>query len=269
MHLLIYAGPAPSRRLVLQYSAQLVQRVATAVTLVTGGGDPNRPLLEEAAAAFDLPAGVALEHAVCPGDAAEAIQSVAHRRAIDLVVLGRLNGLLGRFLPGVPRSSAIVRRVEPSVLRVQKLARPIRRILLVSSGDYHIYHTIHVLAQIARPLKAEVALLHVISQEALVSDDLPRRSISLAQFLAAASPVARTLQEASESLRARGVPTTLKLRAGLIFDEILAELHTGDYGLLVIGNQNQKDALDRILLEDVAGELLSLSPLPVLVAKRS
>ncbi len=48
MKVLIYAGPAPSRDLVLQFSTQIVQRVATAVTLVTGGGAARRPLLEQA-----------------------------------------------------------------------------------------------------------------------------------------------------------------------------------------------------------------------------
>jgi hypothetical protein len=48
MKVLIYAGPAPSRDLVLQFSTQIVQRAATAVTLVSGGGAARRPLLEQA-----------------------------------------------------------------------------------------------------------------------------------------------------------------------------------------------------------------------------
>ena len=34
----VLLGPAPSRETVLQFSAQIVQRCATALTLVTGGG---------------------------------------------------------------------------------------------------------------------------------------------------------------------------------------------------------------------------------------
>jgi nucleotide-binding universal stress UspA family protein len=52
-----------------------------------------------------------------------------------------------------------------------------------------------------------------------------------------------------------------------VIDEILSELRVGSYDLLVIGAHRVASALDRILLEDITGDLLDISPLPVLVVK--
>jgi nucleotide-binding universal stress UspA family protein len=49
--------------------------------------------------------------------------------------------------------------------------------------------------------------------------------------------------------------------------EILAELQAGEYDLLAIGAHRVASALDRLLLEDISGDLLDLSPLSTLVVK--
>ena len=50
-------------------------------------------------------------------------------------------------------------------------------------------------------------------------------------------------------------------------EELLEELDTGQYDLLAIGAQRVESPLSRILYEDIAADLLELSPIPVLVAK--
>ena len=47
------------------------------------------------------------------------------------------------------------------------------------------------------------------------------------------------------------------------------ELREGSYDMLAIGAHRVTSALDRILLEDITGDLLDNSPLPVLVVKQS
>jgi nucleotide-binding universal stress UspA family protein len=266
MRILLYAGPAPSRELVLHFSGQIIQSCATSLTLVTGGGAERRPLLEDAAARLHVPAHVPVTLSARPGNSQAAILAAARAQPYDLVVLGRLHQPLGRLLPGA-HSKAIAQRLEPSVLRVHGPARPIRRILLSSGGDYHTFADVDVAARIAGPLHASVTLLHVVSQQSLLFEGFPVRHRSVDTWLSDNSPEAQTLRQAAARLRERGVTCELKGRVGPVLDEILAELRIGSYDLLVIGAHRVASALDRILLEDITDDLLDISPLPVLVVK--
>ncbi len=187
MKVLIYAGPAPSRELVLQFSAQIVQKAASELTLVTGGGPARQSLLQHAIERLQVPEGVPVTQLAVNGDAQAAILGAAHEQEYDLVIFGRLNQPLARLLPG-PHSKAIAQRLEPSVLRVHGPARPIRRILLASGGDFHTFGDAAVTAKLARPLGAAVTLLHVLSQQSLVFEGFPGRSITVEDFLAGDSP---------------------------------------------------------------------------------
>jgi nucleotide-binding universal stress UspA family protein len=266
MKVLIYAGPAPSRELVLQFSVQIVQKVATALTLVTGGGSERQPLLQQAVERLQVPEGVPVTLLTLNGDAQATILGAARDQPYDLVIFGRLNQPLARLLPG-PHSKAIAQRLEPSVLRIHGPARTLKRILLASGGDYHTFDDVAVTARLAGPLGASVTLLHVLSQQSLVFESFPSRSITVEDFLAGDTPEADTLRRAEAILRERGVPTQRKGRVGPVIEEIMAELRVGGYDLLVIGAHQVASALDRILLEDITGDLLDISPLPVLVVK--
>jgi nucleotide-binding universal stress UspA family protein len=266
MRVLLYAGPAPSRDAVLQFAAPIVQKCATELTLVTGGGSERRPLLEDAAARLHAPEQLPVSLSALPGNSQTAILAAARARPYDLVILGRLHQPLGRLLPGA-HSKAIAQRLEPSVLRVHGPARPIRRILLASGGDYHTFEDVSMAARIAQPLGAAVTILHVISQQSLVFEGFPVRRGSVESFLADDSSEANTLRAAAAMLKERGVAAEVKGRVGPVLDEILAELRVGSYDLLVIGAHRVASALDRILLEDITDDLLDVSSLPVLVVK--
>lgn len=266
MRILLYAGPAPSREAVLQFSTQIVQRCATSLTLVAGGGAERRALLEDAVARLGVPDSVPVKLSPLPGNSQTAILAAARAEAYDMVILGRLHQPLGRLLPGT-RSKAIAQRLEPSVLRVHGPPRPIRRILLASGGDFHTFADADVAAQIAGPLGAHVTLLHVVSQQSLLFEGFPGRGRGAEMPLSDESPEAKTLREAVARLRERHVACDLKGRVGPVLDEILAELRVGSYDLLVIGAHRVASALDRILLEDITDDLLDVSPLPVLVVK--
>lgn len=266
MRILIYVGAAPSREQVLHYSAQIVRHVATSLTLVTGGGPDRQSLLDQAAAQLDPPEGLPITLRALPNGAQTAIIAAAREQPYDMVIVGRLHQPLGRLLPGA-HSKAIAQRLEPSVLRVHGPVRPIQRILLASGGDYHTFDDISVAVRIAKPLGATVTILHVLSQQSMLFEGFPPRSITVEEFLAGNTPEASTLRDAAAMLNDRGVPAQLRGRVGPVLNEILAELRVGNYDLLVIGAHRVASVLDRILLEDITGDLLDISPLPVLVVK--
>lgn len=265
MRILIYVGSAPSRELVLQMSQPLAQRTANAITLVACGHD-RVALLDDALRRLALPSGVAVALRPLDGTAQGAILEAAGEQTYDLVVFGRLQQPSGRLLPGA-HSKAIAQRLEPSVLRVHGSARPLKRILVASGGDHHTFADTAMAEKLATPFGASVTLLHVISQQSLLFEGFSQRQTTADTLLAVDSREARTIRAAAAQLTAQGVHTQIKGRVGLVLDEIMAELRIGGYDLLVIGAHRVASALDRILLEDITGDLLDVSPLPVLVVK--
>lgn len=258
MRFLVYVGPAPSRVAVLDWCRHHVAGLASAITLVSGG--TRLDLVREAAAQLDLP-GVTLEQLALPGNAQQAILAAARRQSYDLVVLGRLNRTLTRLLPR-PRSKTIAQRLEPSVLRVQGDLQPVRRILLASGGDRTTLTNADLVARLARPLDASVTLLHVRSQVSLVFEPPGHEPATTP------APELEVLHAAQTRLIEAGIPTDTRVRSGPVLAEVLEELR-GDYDLLVIGAHRIGSALDRILLEDVTGDLLDVSPISTLVVKPS
>ncbi|MFQ3631123.1 universal stress protein [Roseiflexus sp.] len=267
MHLLIYAGPGPWRDEALATAAQFAGQVATSVTLVTGGGIRNATLLDDAVARLGLPRDVAVQRRVVEGTPQDAILTIAGEAVYDLVIFGRFQRPLERLLP-LRRSDALTRRLRTAVLRVSGPARPIRRILLASGGDQHTFATAGYAAQLATPLGASITLLHVVSQQPVVFEALASPASDEATFLDSGTPEAVTLRQVAADLRERAIAVTTRIRFGLVLDEILAELHEGDYDILAVGTHHAAGPLDRMLLEDLTGDLLDRCPRTVLVARR-
>ncbi|MGC9041946.1 MAG: universal stress protein [Roseiflexus sp.] len=267
MNLLIYAGPGPWRDEALATAAQFAGQIASSVTLVTGGGMRNVELLDDAVARLHLPPDVAVKRRVVEGSPQEAILMVADESVYDLVIFGRFQRPLERLLP-LRRSDALTRQLRTAVLRVSGPMRPIRCILLASGGDQHTFATARYVALLATPLQASVTLLHVVSQQPVVFEPLAPLASDEAAFLSGDTPEAATLRQAAAWLRERGVTVATRVRFGLVLDEILAELHEGDYDILALGTHHAAGPLDRVLLEDLTGDLLDRCPRTVLVARR-
>jgi nucleotide-binding universal stress UspA family protein len=68
-------------------------------------------------------------------------------------------------------------------------------------------------------------------------------------------------------LAAHKVEAEIKIRIGLVVEEIVDELATGGYDLLVVGAHRSNGLVERLLLEDVTADIVPQSPVPVLVVK--
>jgi nucleotide-binding universal stress UspA family protein len=268
MNILLYAGSAPWRDVVLRFSTPLIAQVAHSLTLVCSDEAGAQQLLDDAAARLAIPAHIPWKTRIVAGDSQTAILTAAHEQPYDLAILGRLNRPLGRLLPG-PRSKIITQRLMPSALRVHGVVRPVQRILLASGGDEHTLTNVQVVARLAAPLGASVTVMHVLSQQSICFELIPDAEIAQHEFPHSDRTEATILHTAVDMLRERGVTARMQVRIGPVIDETLAELADGSYDLLVVGAHEPGDALDRLLLEDLTSALLDSSPLPVLVVKNT
>lgn len=263
MRMILYAGPAVARDATIDYAGPIIRRAASAVTLLTGGGQANLPLLEEALQRLELPDDLPRNLRSYSGDALDALSRESARHGGDLAIVGRLQPALKRLIYG-PRSKQIAQRLSLAVLRVQGRVGPIHRILLASGGDPGTIENARQVGRLAAALGASVTILHVLSQQPLVFTGLGGAQPEVAELVRQV-PEAEVLQEASELIGGLGVATALVGRSGPVVDAVVEEAR--DHDLLAIGAHRAGRGLDRILLEDLAGDILDLSPIPVLVGR--
>jgi len=76
--------------------------------------------------------------------------------------------------------------------------------------------------------------------------------------------ITEDLERAEQSGKLKPVA---KVRHGLVVDEIVDEMSEGTYDLLVLG-AHRGEGWERFLLEDLAGEIVKHSKVPVLVLPR-
>ena len=90
---------------------------------------------------------------------------------------------------------------------------------------------------------------------------------TLTELLQSDSDVARELRWAAGGVRDECEIAEVKLRRGIVADEILRESQRGDYDLIVLGSPRSASSIVRVLMGDLARELLNRAQRPVLIVR--
>lgn len=204
------------------------------------------------------------------GHPAHEIISEAEERDYDLIVLGERqhHTLATRFLLGATAERVIEHAPCPVVIAKGKIA-PIRKVLVCSGARTDDGLVDRAVSQVgtALALVGELTVLHVMSQ---VSAD-PEKSghtllASAEELIAEETREGKMLTHDEAELRDAGITPTLKVRHGLVVEEILAEARAGDYDLIVVG-AHQGGGWRRILLDDLTHQVLVGADRPILVIR--
>lgn len=209
----------------------------------------------------------ALETKTKMGHAAEEILRETEEREYDLLVVGsRGRRGITRFLLG-STTARIVQHAPISVLIVKGQRPSLGRILICTGGEERGEEDIRFGGVIARYTGAQVTILHVISQLPLTPEArMEDLEATKEEPLKGDSEEALHLRKGLQILRELGVAGQVKIRRGLVVDEILAEAEEGGYDLLVIG-AHAAPGLYRFLLDDLTTQIVLGSPRPVLVVR--
>jgi nucleotide-binding universal stress UspA family protein len=189
----------------------------------------------------------------------------------DLIVksdFGKGWGLLKMHLGSDTR--IIVSKVELPLLLARHYTKSIERVLICTGGEETSADTLRVGGRLVSFCKAQVCVLHVMSQLAL---DVGSQADDLSDT--AQTAIQRRTREglhlawAIDQIQKAGVsaPVIPILRHGLVLDQVIAELREGKYDLLVIGSHHvsgRSRTLDAFL-EDVANDLVSATTCSVLI----
>ena len=209
----------------------------------------------------------ALETTTRMGHAAEEILSETEEREYDLVVVGsRGRRGITRFLLG-STAARIVQHAQISVLIVKGKQPSLGNILICTGGEERGEEDVRFGGMIARSTRAQATILHVMSQLPLTPEArLEDLEATEEELLQRETPEAVHLRKGLQILRELGVAGKVKIRRGLVVNEILAEAEEGEYDLLVIGAHVAPGFLP-FLLNDLTTQIVLGSPRPVLVVR--
>jgi nucleotide-binding universal stress UspA family protein len=185
----------------------------------------------------------------------------------DLVVIGaERKGAQGFFLPST-KAYSITEAIAPPVLVVPAARPALKRILICSGGGTYIENAVRFTSKIAKELSAEITLLHVTPQPAAMHGTIFRRQDDVAALLNSNSALARNLRTEKEIIERAGVPAVVRIRHGIVINEILAEVEQSDHDLVVAGSWPVRDALRNYAIGNVMREIVNRTDRPVLVIR--
>ena len=189
------------------------------------------------------------------------------RCAYDLVAVDALGGQRARHALLNLVAMRIVECSAGSVLVVKGGRSQLSRILICSSGTKYSRPSVQISSAIARAAGVQVTLLHVTEAMPIMYTGLKRMEETLTELLQTDTEQARELKWAVQLLRAEGGAAEVKLRRGMVADEILHEGRDGDYDLIVLGSSRSTRGLVRVLMGDVTRDVVSRAQRPVLVVR--
>ncbi|MER2600462.1 MAG: universal stress protein [Caldilineales bacterium] len=272
MKILLAVGGGPHSEKVLLLGRQLIQctnETPTVLTVARRKEDlpKSEALLQHVQAVMaDLPC-VATQLRF--GQPAKEILAEARQGRYDLLIMGERPQHTLRARVFGPTVLEVVEHAACPVLIAKGDIRPIRRILLCESGamtpSLHTRFTAHLADMLQG--EEQIIVLHVMSQftawPGLPDDDL---QASAEELIEDHTPEGEWLHSDLQMLTSSQVQAQAKVRHGPVIEEILAECAKTPYDLVVIG-AHREAGWQRVLLENIARELIKRIPQPVLVVR--
>ncbi len=202
------------------------------------------------------------------GKPEEEILNEIHDNDYNLVIFDDLG--FKKLRIGLKKTIAqrVAERAFCSVLIVRGEIRPVRKILLCDSGAEESRLVNKFLSQVIDVLgKDEMpTVLHVMSQ---ISAGPGVRGTQLRadaeELIVNNTPEGDLLKKDMDTLKEAGLQPAVKIRHGLVVDEIMAEAKTGDYDLVVIGTNRER--WQHFLLDDLGQQLVKQLNRPILILK--
>lgn len=277
MKILVAAGGSSHSEIALGFSLHLLPlgapaaRALTVLTVIKG--IEARPRADEilthvsALLADRVPE---LDTRIRLGHPAEEIIREAEEEGYDVVIVGEKqhHGLVTRFILGSTAERVVEHAPCPVIIAKGKIG-PIRRILVCDSGLRDPSLLSRFTEQLPELIRIDeaITILHVMSQIS-AGPGVPGEQLRAGaeHLIATHAPEGDLLAQDLQLLAELNVTARPKVRHGRVVDEILAESDAEDYDLVVIG-AHRGEGWRRILLDDLAQQLITQIDRPILVVR--
>jgi nucleotide-binding universal stress UspA family protein len=185
----------------------------------------------------------------------------------DLVLVGaRWTGATGHYWRS-ERTYEVIKAIQPPVLVAIGERKQLKRFLVCTGGKEFIEQAVQLTGQIAATLGASVTLLHVMAEPPAIYVNLVQLEDNVDLLLESKSELGINLLRGKKELERLGVPADVRLRHGIVIDQVFEELRAGDYDLIVTGTSQARGLLGHYIMGDLTRSILNLANCPVLVAR--
>src|SRR6266511_1778258 len=271
MKILICSDGMPASENAIELTALLARPLKAEITLfgvVEKSSDegPLREALEKQAQS--LPTQNAQpEIIVHAGEPIRQILDQTSKTSYDLVVIGaRWTGATGYYWRS-KKTYEVIKAIQPPVLVAIGECKHLQRFLVCAGGKEFIDRAIEFTGKLAAAVGASVTLLHVMAEPPAIYSDLVRLEEDVDQLLQSKSELGTNLRQQKRELERLGVSAEVRLRHGIVIDQVFEEAREGDYTLIVTGTSQARGLLRHYIMGDLTRSILNRASVPVLVAR--
>src|SRR5438093_2928886 len=247
MKILICSDGTPAAESAIELGGLLPSR-RTADTTLFGIAErsqdeaPLREALEKQAQPIRSQ-NVALDIIVHAGEPSREILDRTSKTSYDLVIIGaRWTGATGYYWRS-KKTYEVIKAIQPPVLVAIGECKHLQRFLVCTGGKEFIERAIEFTGKLAAAVGASVTLLHVMAEPPAIYSDLVRLEEDVDQLLESKSELGTNLRQQKRELERLDVPAKVRLRHGIVIDQVFAEVHEGDYDLIVTGTSQERGLL--------------------------
>jgi nucleotide-binding universal stress UspA family protein len=201
------------------------------------------------------------------GDPVREILDQTSKTNYDLVLVGaRWTGATGHYWRS-EKTYEVIKAIQPPVLVAIGESEHLKRFLVCTGGKEFIEQAVQFTGEIAAALGATVTLLHVMAEPPAMYADLVRLEENVDQLLESKSELGTNLRRQKRELERLGVSAEVRLRHGIVNDQVFEEARAGDYDLIVTGTSQARGLLRHYIMGDLTRSILNQASCPVLVAR--
>jgi nucleotide-binding universal stress UspA family protein len=271
MKILICSDGMPASENAIELAALLAGPLKAEITLlgIVEKSSDDRPLREalEKQAQSLRTQNAQPDIVVRAGEPVRQILDQTSNTSYDLVLVGaRWTGATGHYWRS-ERTYEVIKAIQPPVLVAIGERKQLKRFLVCTGGKEFIEQAVQFTGRIAAALGASVTLLHVMAEPPAIYVNLVQLEENVDQLLESKSELGTNLLRQKQELERLAVPTEVRLRHGIVIDQVFEEVSAGNYDLIVTGTSKARGLLGHYIMGDLTRSILNRANCPVLVAR--
>jgi nucleotide-binding universal stress UspA family protein len=271
MKILICSDGMPASENAIELAALLAKPLKAEITLLGIAEKPSdegplRDTLERQAQSLRTQ-DAQPDILVHSGEPVRQILDQTSNTSYDLVLVGaHWTGATGNYWRS-ERTYEVIKAIRPPVLVAISERKTLKRFLVCTGGKEFIEQAVRFTGEIAAAVGASVTLLHVMAEPPAIYVNLVQLEENVDQLLESNSELGTNLRREKRELERLAVPVEVRLRHGIVIDQVFEEVRTGDYDLIVTGTSRARGLFGHYIMGDLTRTILNRANVPILVAR--